>query len=94
MAKPEGLREAQILTCVTCGAEKFDYSMGDYDGSGRAFCLSRDGQGELCWRERPRGPLGVKPDPESDETAAVSGSEARGPSVGARASEEVRVETA
>lgn len=53
-AKSESLLPQALFTCATCGSEKNWNQMGDYAGDGRAFCLSRDGQGGICWRERPR----------------------------------------
>ena len=45
-------RPFTLVTCTTCGKEGPDYSFGDYGEKGRVFCLSRDGIGGLCFKER------------------------------------------
>ena len=55
MAKPEGLREAQTLTCATCGRSGEDFTFGQYADDPRPFCLrGPNGIGVECYRGRPK----------------------------------------
>lgn len=61
-----------LLTCASCGRQQPASQMGRYDATDRAFCLRREGQGGLCFRERVIERPGIEAIVLAARTAKVS----------------------